>query len=65
MAEPLRAFSACLVSSRTASSRSDDEFNPSSGRITTTSAKSPAFIASPNSAKDISSSSRRASKKGS
>ncbi|KAG2780814.1 hypothetical protein Pcac1_g8932 [Phytophthora cactorum] len=38
----------------------DEEFNSSSGRITTTSAKSPAFKASPNSAMDISSSSNRA-----
>ncbi|KAG2877065.1 hypothetical protein PC114_g23859 [Phytophthora cactorum] len=36
------------------------EFNSSSGRITITSAKSPAFKASPNSAMDISSSSNRA-----
>ncbi|RAW24466.1 hypothetical protein PC110_g19108 [Phytophthora cactorum] len=38
----------------------DEEFNSSSGRITTTSAKSLTFKASPNSAMDISSSSNRA-----
>ncbi|ETM39162.1 hypothetical protein L914_14658 [Phytophthora nicotianae] len=60
IAGPLLALSVFLVSSRIASSTTDEEFNSSSGLIKTTSAKPPAFKASQNSATDISSISIRA-----
>ena len=59
-----RALSAALVSSRTDSSINEDEFNSTSGLMTTNSDKSPAFKAWLKSPSDISSSSQSASKDG-